>query len=145
MDDLPANVTLTSNEARGVACQIIVEGLRIFVRVGLHPHEESAPQPVVFDGVFTYSSGFPSSDRYIDYDAYCTRLINYLAGRPHIRLLESLAAEIAAWSFVSYAEMEAVSITLHKPKIRKDTNRLCVRLTNSREAFERSRQPGDDR
>jgi 7,8-dihydroneopterin aldolase/epimerase/oxygenase len=137
MADRPVNAALTPIEGCGLACEIVVEGLRMSVRVGLHTHEEIAPQPVVLDGVFTYASGFPSDDCYIDYDIYCTQLIHYLATRPHVRLLETLAAEITAWSYRSYPEMQTVSLTLHKPKIRKDTDRLCVRLTSSRDAFER--------
>lgn len=122
---------------RGGGWRIVVDELLVGTHVGLHPHEHGAPQPVVIDASLHYR-GVPSeasaqrhSDdpaELIDYDGWCTVVQDFLATKPHTRLLEMLAVEIAALSFERWPALDALTIFLYKPKIRANTRRLGVEL-----------------
>jgi dihydroneopterin aldolase len=116
--------------------RITIRDLRMTARVGLHAHEMEAPQSIAVDATLSYSDGPPSEDTFIDYDRYCTRLAALLEGRSHTRLLETLAADIARWSFKEYAALESISLRIHKPRIRQDVDRLGIEFDCTRGAFE---------
>lgn len=120
---------------RGATCRIAIVGLTVPVRVGVYGHEHVAPQPVVIDARLGYAFAPACADSYIDYDGYCTRLAAWLAQKPHTSLLETLAADIALWSFDTIDVLDAFSISLHKPKIRDNAQRLCVEFEWTRAAY----------
>jgi 7,8-dihydroneopterin aldolase/epimerase/oxygenase len=104
---------------------IVVDELAVCTRVGLHAHEYGAPQPVVIDARLRYR-GTPGEEGLIDYDGWCSRIVAFMESKPHTRLLETLALEIAALSFDGWSSLDALTITLSKPKIREGTRRLGV-------------------
>ena len=117
-------------------CKIFVTGLRVNVRVGVFPHEEFGPQPLVIDAELKYINALPTTDDYIDYDAYCTALVEFLTAKGHTKLLETLAVDMAVWSFRKFEVLEAIHLSIHKPKLRKDVERLGITFAWTRSFFE---------
>ncbi|AET91883.1 dihydroneopterin aldolase [Burkholderia sp. YI23] len=113
----------------GKGWRIVVDELIVKTSVGLYEHEHVAPQPVCIDASLRYRE-MPqeSSDGLIDYEAWCNRVSAFLETKPHTRLLETLAVEIAALSFDEWPALDALTLTLHKPKIREGTKRLGLEL-----------------
>ncbi|KGR95691.1 MULTISPECIES: dihydroneopterin aldolase [Burkholderia] len=122
--------TLDPACARGRGWSVFVDALKVPARIGIHPHEHAAPQPVVLDARLAYrrEPSEASGDGWIDYDAYCARIASFLAHKPHTRLLETLALEIAVLSFDEWPALDALTLALHKPKIRPGTKRVGVEL-----------------
>ncbi|AIP00009.1 dihydroneopterin aldolase [Burkholderia pseudomallei] len=116
--------------SRGRGWSVFVDALKVPARIGIHAHEHAAPQPVVIDARLAYrrEPSEASGDGWIDYDAYCARLASFLARKPHTRLLETLALEIAVLSFDEWPALDALTLALHKPKIRPGTKRVGVEL-----------------
>jgi 7,8-dihydroneopterin aldolase/epimerase/oxygenase len=114
--------------AGGRGWSVFVEGLSVPVRVGIHAHEHGAPQPVVIDARLGYRCEPAENAEWIDYDTWCTRVANFLAHKPHTRLLETLAADIATLSFIEWPALQSLTLALHKPKIRPGTRRVGVEL-----------------
>ncbi|MFM0050371.1 dihydroneopterin aldolase [Caballeronia grimmiae] len=115
--------------AGGQGWRVVVDELVVMTRIGLHEHEHRAPQAVSIDASLRYR-GTPheACDGLIDYEAWCNRVTAYLHEKPHTRLLETLAVEIAALSFDAWPALDALTLTLHKPKIREGTRRLALEL-----------------
>jgi dihydroneopterin aldolase len=72
---------------------------------------------------------------FIDELVVATR-IGILSTKPHTRMLETLAVEIALLSFAEWPALEAITLALHKPKIREGTRRIGVELDWTRGDFE---------
>ncbi|VXC89378.1 Dihydroneopterin aldolase [Burkholderia sp. 8Y] len=113
--------------AGGQGWRVVVDELVVMTRVGLYEHEHAAPQALSIDASLRYR-GMPSEDELIDYEAWCNRVTAYLQAKTHTRLLETLAVEIAALSFDEWPKLDALTLTLHKPKIREGTRRLALEL-----------------
>lgn len=126
--------------ASGVRWQIFVEGLSVVTRIGLHPHEHEKPQAVELDIELSYRTGggnqMDAADAVIDYDHYCTVVSTYLHTKPHTRLLETLASEVAILSFCEFQMLEEIRVAIHKPKIRHNTGRLGVASSWTRWSYE---------
>lgn len=124
-------------EAGGQGWRVIVDELIVKTRVGLYEHEHEGPQPVCIDASLRYR-GMPheSDDGLIDYEAWCNRVSAFLETKGHTRLLETLAVEIAAVSFEEWPALDALTLVLHKPKIREGTKRLALELDWRRADFE---------
>jgi dihydroneopterin aldolase len=132
---------------RGRGWRIVVDELTVSTRIGLHAHEYRAPQPVAIDASLHYR-GMPEeagTGGLIDYEAWCNRVTSYLEGKPHTRLLEVLAVEVAALSFAEWPALDALTLTLYKPKIREGTRRLAVELDWHRTDFDAWRMREDVR
>jgi 7,8-dihydroneopterin aldolase/epimerase/oxygenase len=115
--------------AGGQGWRVVVDELVVMTRVGLYAHEHRAPQPVCIDASLRYrSTPHESADGLIDYEAWCNRVSAYLEAKTHTRLLETLAMEVAALSFDEWPALDAITLTLHKPKIREGTKRLGLEL-----------------
>lgn len=116
-------------DAGGQGWRVVVDELVVMTRIGLYEHEHRAPQPVCIDASLRYR-GMPheSDDGLIDYEAWCNRVSAFLETKPHTRLLETLAVEIAALSFAEWPALDALTLMLHKPKIREGTRRLGLEL-----------------
>ena len=124
--------------AGGRGWRIVVDELIVSTRIGLHAHEHLAPQPVAIDASLHYR-GEPSESGardLIDYESWCERVTRYLEGKPHTRLLESLAVELAALSFDEWPALDAITLLLYKPKIRQGTRRVGVELDWRRADFD---------
>jgi 7,8-dihydroneopterin aldolase/epimerase/oxygenase len=115
--------------AGGQGWRVVVDELMVMTRIGLYEHEHRAPQPVCIDASLRYR-GAPheSPDRLIDYEAWCNRVSTFLEEKAHTRLLETLAVEVAALSFEEWPALDALTLMLHKPKIREGTKRLGLEL-----------------
>ncbi|EKS71847.1 MULTISPECIES: dihydroneopterin aldolase [Caballeronia] len=113
----------------GQGWRVVVDELIVKTRVGLYEHEHEGPQPVCIDASLRYR-GKPheSHNGLIDYEAWCNRVSAFLEEKPHTRLLETLAVEIATLSFDEWPALDALTLTLHKPKIREGTRRLGLEL-----------------
>jgi 7,8-dihydroneopterin aldolase/epimerase/oxygenase len=127
-----------SSGARGAARG---KGWRVFIvatRIGIHAHEHLAAQPVVIDASLSYrcEPSEEGSHAMIDYERYCNRVSEFLSAKPHTRMLETLAVEIALLSFAEWPALEAITLALHKPKIREGTKRIGVELDWTRCDFE---------
>ncbi|MDR5857061.1 dihydroneopterin aldolase [Caballeronia sp. LZ062] len=114
-------------QAGGQGWRVVVDELVVMTRVGLYEHEHRAPQALVIDASLRYR-GMPREDELIDYEAWCNRVTAFLQEKTHTRLLETLAVEIAALSFDEWPALDALTLALHKPKIREGTRRLAMEL-----------------
>lgn len=122
---------------RGRGWHVFVDGLIAQTRVGIHAHEYGAPQRVVVDARLGYRR-MPSEDvdGWIDYERFCQQVTTFLAEKPHTRLLETLAVEIATLSFSHWPALDALTLALHKPKIREGTRRIGLELDWTRADYE---------
>ena len=119
----------------GRGWSVFVEGLSVPTRIGIHPHEHGQPQPLVIDAQLGYRSMPKEASDWIDYESWCARIAEFLAKKPHTRLLETLVAEIAALSFREWPALDTLTIEVHKPKIRPGTRRIGVSLEWTRGDF----------
>ena len=122
----------------GRGWRVFIDELVVATRIGLHAHEYAAPQPVVIDASLLYR-GEPSEEgvhAMIDYERYCEHVTAFLAEKPHTRLLETLAVELAELSFREWPALDALTLALHKPKIREGTRRIGVELDWTRADYE---------
>ncbi|AEK62903.1 Putative dihydroneopterin aldolase protein [Collimonas fungivorans Ter331] len=125
--------------ASGVRWQIFVEALSTTTRVGLHPHEHEKAQAVELDIELSYRTGGQHDDdaaSVIDYDHYCGVITAFLQAKPHTRLLETLASEVASLSFREFPMLDEIRVAIHKPKIRPNTARLGVASSWTRWSYE---------
>jgi dihydroneopterin aldolase len=130
-----------SRAARGKGWRVFVDELIVSTRIGIHAHEHAAAQPVVIDASLTYRCE-PSEEgthAMIDYERYCNRVSEFLSTKPHTRMLETLAVEIAELSFDEWPALDALTIALHKPKIREGTKRIGVELDWTRADYDSRR------
>lgn len=122
----------------GRGWRIVVDELVVPTRIGLYAQEHLAPQPVAIDASLHYR-GVPAEENaheLIDYEAWCEGVSGYLESKPHTRLLETLAVEIAALSFTQWRALDALTLLLYKPKIREGTRRVGVELDWHRADFD---------
>jgi len=112
----------------GRGWSVFIGALAVPVRVGIHPHEHDAPQPIVIDARLDYRCEPREDGEWIDYEGYCARLAAFLAHKAHTRLLETLVAEIAQLSFREWPALDTLTLAVHKPKIRPGTQRVGVAL-----------------
>jgi 7,8-dihydroneopterin aldolase/epimerase/oxygenase len=129
----------------GRGWRIVVDELVVSTRIGLHAHEYRAPQPVAIDASLMYRGvpGEASAHELIDYEAWCERVTSFLETKPHTRLLEVLAVEIAALSFDEWPALDAVTLLLYKPKIREGTRRVGIELDWRRADYDAWRMRAD--
>jgi dihydroneopterin aldolase len=106
----------------GRGWRIVVDELVVPTRIGLHAHEHLAAQPVAIDASLLYRGvpGEAAAHELVDYEAWCARVSGFLEQKPHTRLLEMLAVEIAALSFDEWPALDAV--------IREGTRRVGIEL-----------------
>jgi dihydroneopterin aldolase len=137
----PAALQSPMYAPRGRGWCVFVDALVVWTRIGLHAHEMHAPQPVVLDLRFSYRSDpAERDDALLDYEQVCDRIAAFCAQKPHTRLLETLAMELAALSFDAWRALDALTLSLHKPKIRDGTQRVGVELDWTRADHEARRR-----
>ncbi|MEP9326847.1 dihydroneopterin aldolase [Paraburkholderia phymatum] len=123
---------------RGKGWRVFVDELVVSTRIGIHAHEHLAPQPVVIDASLAYRCE-PSEEgthAMIDYERYCNRVSEFLSTKTHTRMLETLAVEIAQLSFDEWPALDALTLSLYKPKIREGTRRIGVELDWTRADYD---------
>ncbi|QRX81511.1 dihydroneopterin aldolase [Glaciimonas sp. PAMC28666] len=135
----------SDNLVSGVRWQIFIEGLHLMTFVGLHAHEYQQQQAVELDIEMSYRPAWQDdksgeqadqAESIIDYDKYCTLLSTFMQCKPHTRLLETLASEVASLSFRDYPMLEEIKVAIHKPKIRENAARLGVSACWTRWSYE---------
>jgi dihydroneopterin aldolase len=125
--------------SNGIRWQIFIEELAVMTRIGLHPHEHEKAQAVLLNIDLTYCCDIEEDNAEavaIDYDQYCSLVCAYLGNKRHTRLLETLAFELAGWSFRKFPALEDIKIAIHKPKIRDNAARLGVAASWNRWRYE---------
>lgn len=136
VEDAIASFAAPSRYGRG--WRVFIDELVVTTRIGLHAHEYAAPQPVVIDASLLYR-GEPSEEgvhAMIDYERYCECITAFLEDKLHTRLLETLVVELAELSFREWPALDALTLALHKPKIREGTRRIGVELDWTRADYE---------
>jgi 7,8-dihydroneopterin aldolase/epimerase/oxygenase len=130
-----------SARPRGRGWRVFVDELVVSTRIGIHAHEYPSAQPVVVDASLLYrcEPSEEGTDAMIDYELYCNRISAFLLEKPHTRMLETLAVEIAMLSFDEWPALDAITLSLHKPKIREGTRRIGVELDWTRADFDARR------
>ena len=129
----------------GRGWRIVVDEFVVPTRIGLHAREHLAPQPVAIDASLHYR-GVPAEENaheLVDYEAWCAAVQGYLESKPHTRLLETLAVEIAALSFTQWPALDALTLLLYKPKIREGTRRIGIELDWRRADYDAWRMRAD--
>lgn len=121
------------------SCEVSIMGFETFAWVGVHPYERTAAQKIVIDARLGYAGVASFTTRYIDYDEFCTKLEDLLREKPHTELLETLAIDIALWSFNEFSMLSTFSISICKPKIRSNADRVAVDLMWTRELCQKVR------
>jgi len=66
-------------------------------------------------------------------------LTRFLETKPHTRLLETLAVELAVLSFEEWGALDTLTLVLYKPKIRPGTQRIGIELDWGRGDYEARR------
>jgi dihydroneopterin aldolase len=130
--------SFSASSRLGRGWRVFIDELVVATRIGLHAHEYVAPQPVVIDASLLYR-GEPSEEgthAMIDYERYCGRVSAFLADKPHTRMLETLAVEVAELSFREWPALDALTLALYKPKIREGTRRIGVELDWTRADYD---------
>lgn len=126
---------------------VFVEALAAETRVGINPGERLGAQPVELD--VELEMDMPAADihagMYVDYDAYASWLVDWLARAPHTDLLEQLCLRMAERTFQRLPAVTAVRINLHKTKLRSRARRMGVSLRVTREALLSDRDALADR
>src|SRR5260370_30648832 len=101
----------------GRGWRIVVGEFVVPTGMGLYAQEHLTPQRVVIDASLHYR-GVPAEENaheLIDYEAWCAGVSGYLESKPHTRLLETLAVEIAVLSFTEWPAPDAPPLLLYKP------------------------------
>ncbi|WP_321920564.1 dihydroneopterin aldolase [Paraburkholderia tropica] len=121
----------------GRGWRVFVDAMVVDTRIGIHAHEHGAAQPLVLDASLVYRATPDEHGDHslIDYECYCERITKFLMTKPHTRLLETLALELAVLSFSEFAAIDALTLVLHKPKIRSGTRRIGVEFDWTRKDY----------
>ncbi|MFM0290490.1 dihydroneopterin aldolase [Paraburkholderia megapolitana] len=127
---------LVARQGRG--WRVFVDELSVATRIGIHPHEHAAAQPIALDASLVYRCEPSETGAHglIDYEQYCERVTAFLSTKPHTRTLETLAVELAVLSFGEWPALDALTMALHKPKIREGTRRIGVELDWTRADYD---------
>ena len=123
---------------QGRGWRVFVDELIVATRVGIHPHEHGAAQPVALDASLVYRCEPSETGTHglINYEQYCECVTAFLSTKPHTRTLEALAVELAVLSFGEWPALDALTLALHKPKIREGTRRIGVELDWTRADYD---------
>jgi dihydroneopterin aldolase len=140
---LSSDVSSDLPRETGRGWRVFIDELVVAAHVGIHAHEHGKLQPVVIDASLVYAGEPCESEAaagvagaMIDYERYCARIAQFLETRPHTRLLETLALDLAELSFREWPALAALTLALHKPKIREGTRRIGVELDWTRADYD---------
>ena len=92
----------------GAGCRVFVRGLVIDMMIGVHPAEREIPQPVRITIEATPVVGLSCSP------AQLTAAAGAVVGRGHIRLVETLAEDVAA-QILDDGTVQSVRVRIEKP------------------------------
>ena len=98
---------------------IHIEGLRVDVLVGVHPHEREGCQPLLFDLELAFDNRVAAASDDVadalDYAAVCEAVRGHVAGRGD-RLLETLLESLAADLLQRFTAARRLRLRVHKPE-----------------------------
>lgn len=118
--------------------RILVRGLRVLGTHGVLPAEADRPQPFAIDLELRVDlAAAAASDRLedtVDYGRVAERAVAVVASGPPRRLIETLAASVAAAVLDVDPRVEEVTVTLRKlePPLSLELTDVGVRLTRHR-------------
>ena len=116
-----------------ISRRVFVKGLRVDAAIGVHAHEEGRTQPLVIDAVFDLTL----HEIHTLKDTLNYELVGQIArdfiGRGHIRLVETLAEDMAR-TLVALPHVTRAEITIAKPEALGDAERAGVCVACTREA-----------
>jgi dihydroneopterin aldolase len=116
--------------------RMMIRDVRLNIRIGVHPWEREAPQPVVVNvEMFARDRGRRSGEgleSVVDYDYVRDALLRW-EGRPQVDLLETLLEELAQVCFHD-PKVEACRISIVKPDIFPESGGAGVELFRLRKA-----------
>lgn len=99
--------------------KILIRGLEVCARHGVHDYEKTKPQRFVFDAdlsVDFYSAAKTDDlERTVNYSAVC-KLIAAITNNNTFNLIERLAYECAFAVMEEFAHVENISLTVYKPE-----------------------------
>ena len=99
--------------------KILIRGLEVCARHGVHDYEKTKPQRFVFDAdlsVDFYSAAKTDDlERTVNYSAVC-KLIAAITNNNSFNLIERLAYECAFAVMEEFAQVENISLTVYKPE-----------------------------
>jgi phosphoglycolate phosphatase len=118
--------------APGAADVIRIHGLEVQTRIGVGDDERSQPQRLVLDVVLEtdFRGAQDDIDRATDYAAVAAWLTAECSRR-EVRLLETLAEELAAGLLEGFPRVEAVALEIRK-FVLPDTESVSVRVRRAR-------------
>ncbi|GGG47864.1 diguanylate cyclase [Caldovatus sediminis] len=123
--------------ARGLRL-VFVRGLEVRARLGVHPHEERAPQRVriaieaaVEDDAAPDGIGADRLARVVDYGRLA-ETARRAATEGHVRLAETLAERIALAVLAEQPRVRAVRVTVEKPDAVADAESVGVAVERQR-------------
>ncbi|MBV7481817.1 dihydroneopterin aldolase [Bordetella sp. BOR01] len=114
---------------------VFLDAVQADARVGLHPEEKLAPQPLELDVALHLdaTAGDIRAGGYLDYDGYCNWLAGRLAQEPHTDLLEQLCLRLAEQTFQAFPAVRAITLRAHKAKLRGRARRMGIALSLDRD------------
>ena len=107
--------------------RVFVKGLKVMAAIGIYDHEHGRTQPLVIDAIFDLAL----HDIHGLKDTLNYELVGQIArdfiGRGHIRLVETLAEDIAR-TLVELPHVERVEVSISKPEALSDADHagVCV-------------------
>ena len=113
--------------------RVFVKGLRVPAYIGIHAHEEGRTQPLVIDAVLDLElhdiHGLKDTLNY----ELVGRIARDFIGRGHIRLVETLAEDMAR-TLLDLPHVVRAEISIVKPEALPDADQAGVCVVFAREA-----------
>lgn len=126
----PAAQSLNIASAANAIRHVFVRDLRLNAHIGVHRHEEDAPQPIRVNIDLTVSEdAAPIADRLenvVDYEQVVNG-IRAIVAEGHLRLVETLAERIAAFALQD-PRVRAVRVRIEKLEIIPDAASVGVEI-----------------
>ena len=129
-------MSLAPDAARGLR-QVFVRGLTVQALLGVHAHEEAAPQRVVIgvdlsvrDAHAPAHEGPDELARVVDYGAVAATA-RRIATAGHVRLAETLAERIAL-ALLADERVVAARVSIEKPDVLHDVTSVGVVVERTR-------------
>lgn len=110
---------------------VYADDIKCMLRVGIYPHEEIDPQPVIVRAKLVLDiPAIPSHiSECFDYNQVLEKIWNDWQTRPQMPLIEPLAAELAEYLLLLDSRLQSVTIGIFKPEAWKGRANVGVEIT----------------
>lgn len=130
----PSDFAWGADAGRGTR-RVFIRELEVLLRVGVHAHEKTGPQPVVVSVDMTVretpGAGLPDKiDTVVCYERVVRR-IEALAGSGHVNLIETLAERIVAVAFEDERVL-GVRVCVAKPNAFANAHSVGIEIERRR-------------